>query len=70
MLYELYTQEKMRQLEGEARARTPDRAAMLIRPGFAARVLRFAGRLLKRRGADLERWGESAPDIGCCEACG
>ena len=70
MLYELYTQEKLRQLAGEARARTPDRMAVSTRPRRAARLLRAAGRLLRRLGAGMEDWGESQSATGCCEACG
>jgi len=70
MLYELYTWEKMRELESEARARTPGRMAMVTRAGLAARLLRAVGRSLRRLGAGLEDWGESPSDTGCCEACG
>jgi hypothetical protein len=70
MLYELYTQEKMRELESEARARTPDRMVPVTRLPFAARLLRFVGRRLRRLGAGLEDWGECPPATGCCEACG
>jgi hypothetical protein len=70
MLYELYTHEKMRELESEARARTPDRLAVVTRPTLAARMLRAVGRLLRRLGAGLEDWGESPSASDCCEACG
>jgi len=70
MLYELYTREKMRELEGEARARLPGRMAPLTRPALAARLLRAAGGLLGRLGAGLEAWAEpQSPSADCCEAC-
>ena len=71
MLYELYTQEKMRELASEARARSPGHMTAATRPTFAARLLRAAGRLLRRLGSGLEDWGESpSPSECCCEACG
>jgi hypothetical protein len=67
MLHEIYTWEKLRELERQRRARLPGRPA---RPA-AAPLARLAGRLLSSAGAGLERWGKdraSAPE--CCETCG
>ena len=69
LLFELYTQEKMRELEAEARARLPGRPPTAS-PTLAARILRVAGRLLRRLGSGLEDWGEPQPSTTCCEACG
>ena len=67
MLYEIYTQDKMRELEREARARFPGReAARRVRSGVS--FARAAGRLLSRLGTGLEEWAEARPDR-CCESC-
>ena len=70
MLYELYTQEKMRELASEARARLPGRVPV-NRLSLGALLVRAAGKLLRRLGAGLEGWGDS-PGAGpaCCETCG
>ncbi len=71
MLFELYTQEKLRELEGEARARRPGDPVAVARSTLAARLLRATGSLLRRLGAGLEDWGETdVPSTRCCEACG
>jgi hypothetical protein len=67
MLYEIYTRDKMRQLEREARARFPGKEAarrVRSRGSFA----RAAGRMLSRLGTGLEEWAEARPDR-CCEIC-
>jgi hypothetical protein len=70
-VYELYTWEKLRGLDREARARTPDMNAVPNRTPAGASVARLAGRLLRRFGANLEDWGEARPaPRDCCEACG
>jgi len=71
MLYEPYTWEKLRELEREARARSPGGMAAQARPALAAQLLRAAGGLLRRLGAGLQNWGETpSPTADCCEACG
>jgi len=71
MQHELYTWEKLRELEREARARKPGRPRATGGPMLGAGLVRATGRLLRRLGAGLEGWGEpqSAPS-GCCETCG
>jgi hypothetical protein len=67
MLYELYTREKLRELERARRVRLPGRAAETA----ATRWARALGGLLRRLGVGLEGWGNpgrSEPE--CCEACG
>ena len=70
MLYELYTQEKMRELASEARARLPGRMPVNRKP-LGALLVRAAGKLLRRLGAGLEDWGEiPGTRPACCETCG
>ena len=65
MWYELYTREKLRELEEERRARSSRQPGVPRRP-LAAPVLRRAGRALRRLGESLESWSgthsESAAD--------
>jgi hypothetical protein len=69
MLQELYTWEKMRELDRERRARLPGRkVAATARPSRP--LLRRTGRLLTRLGTGLENLGASPPSKAeCCEAC-
>jgi hypothetical protein len=71
MFHEIYTWEKLRELERERRARLPGRVARPAAGPPGAPLVRFAGRFLSSAGAGLERWGKdraSAPE--CCETCG
>jgi hypothetical protein len=71
MLYERLTWEKMRELEAEARARTPGRYVRDRAGSLAATFVGLAGRLLRRFGAGLEDWSDRRPESrDCCEACG
>jgi hypothetical protein len=71
LLYELYTWEKMRELESEARARTPGQSGRGRPAPTGASLARLAGRSLKRFGASLEDWAEAEPRPSeCCEGCG
>ncbi len=71
MLYELYTWEKLRELERECRALLPGRTAVAGDTTLPARLARAVGGLLRRLGVELESWGDPAPaDPECCEACG
>ena len=61
MWYELYTREKLRELEEERWARQSQHPAPAPTP-FAAPVLRRAGRALRRLGESLESWGAAHPE--------
>ncbi len=59
MWYELYTNEKLRELEAERRARAGRHPQAPERP-LAAPLLRRAGRTLRRLGEGLESWAGPA----------
>jgi hypothetical protein len=59
MWYELYTNEKLRELEAERRARAGRRPQAPERP-LGAPLLRRAGRTLRRLGEGLESWAGPA----------
>ncbi len=61
MWYELYTREKLRELEEERRARRSRHPVPASEP-FAAPLLRRAGRALRRLGEGLESWGSASPE--------
>jgi hypothetical protein len=70
MLQELYTWDKLRELERTRRARLPGRLARSKAAPPGARALRRAGRLLRNAGTGLERWAEPrGNDRPCCAAC-
>jgi hypothetical protein len=69
MMYEIYTWEKLRELERERRTRFPGRIPARSAPRLAP-IVRFTGRLLRRAGAGLEGWAEPAAQPRCCEQCG
>jgi hypothetical protein len=71
MLYELYTWDKLRELERQRRARLPGRLARPQAPRPLTLLARALGRLLTRTGAGLEDWAQpEPPGRRCCEACG
>lgn len=59
MWYELYTQEKLRELEEESARR---RHHLLEPKPLLAPVLRWAGGALRRLGEALESWGATRPE--------
>jgi DNA-binding HxlR family transcriptional regulator len=63
MWYELYTAEKLRELEEERLARRSRHPRLPRRPRRppASSVLRRAGRALRRLGEGLDSWG-AAPE--------
>ncbi len=61
MWYELYTREKLRELEAERRARRSRHPRAPGRP-FVAPLLRRIGRALRRLGEGLESWGAARPE--------
>jgi hypothetical protein len=70
MLYEIYTWDKLRELERERRARLPGRPVRSLALPMVAPVVRLTGRVLRSAGAGLEGWGDAETEKRCCEACG